>query len=159
MPAAVPQRGRAKKPVPYYAPLVISVHGIRTTGAWQKAFASAISGSPTKVESFDYGVYGLIKFLTPAQNRKMADTYYQWYAETVKGCPGVDLKQYDQRPSIVAHSLGSWIVGMAMLKFDDIRFDKIVLAGSILPTDFDWCTLFARDQVFAVRNEHSKADP
>jgi hypothetical protein len=46
-----------------------------------------------------------------------------------------------------------------MLKYEDIRFDKIVLCGSILPRDFDWARLFARDQVALVRNECGHKDP
>jgi hypothetical protein len=77
----------------------------------------------------------------------------------VKSCSAANLGKYNSRPSVVAHSLGSWIVGNAMLKFSDIRFDKILFAGSILPRDFDWSLLFARDQVESVRNECGQNDP
>jgi len=46
-----------------------------------------------------------------------------------------------------------------MLKYDDIRFDKIILCGSILPLDFNWAKLFARDQVAIVCNECGRKDP
>jgi len=136
----------------------MSVHGIRTSGAWQKTMASVVANANMRIESFDYGVYGLHKFLQSAQNQKLIGRFYEWYSTTARTYPQVDLEQYNKRPSIVAHSLGSWIVGMAMRKFDEIRFDKIILAGSILPTDFDWCTLFARDQVAGVRNEKGLDD-
>jgi pimeloyl-ACP methyl ester carboxylesterase len=142
----------------YYPPLVISIHGILTHGEWQKVFASGMSTLPTQVESFYYGYYGLLRFLTPPFNKRMVDKFYNWYALAVKSCRGVDLERYDKRPSVVAHSLGSWIVGNAMLKHEDMRFDKLILAGSILPRDFDWMTLFARDQVDFVRNECGKED-
>ncbi len=45
-----------------------------------------------------------------------------------------------------------------MLKYPDVRFDKIILCGSILPRDFDWATLFDRDQVNLVRNEFGVRD-
>lgn len=137
----------------------MSVHGIRTHAHWQKAFAGAMGGASIRTESFDYGRYGLLRFLVPPFNRLLIDKFYDWFASTVKACPAVDLKQYDKRPSIVAHSLGSWIVGNAMLKHKDICFDKIIFAGSILPRDFDWATLFARDQVAFVRNECGQKDP
>jgi serine/threonine-protein kinase len=130
-----------------------------THGEWQKVFAAAMSASPAKVESFYYGYYGLLRFLTPPFNKRMVDRFYDWYASVVNSCPEVDLEHYDKRPSVVAHSLGSWIVGNAMLKHDDVRFDKLILAGSILPRDFDWMTLFARDQVAFVRNECGQEDP
>ncbi|SRR6266404_2213731 len=150
---------KSPKSPAYNPPLVISIHGILTHGEWQKVFASVVSGSPTKTESFDYGHYGLLRFLTPSCNRRVVDRFYNWYAGVVKSCSAIDLDCYDKRPSVVAHSLGSWIVGYAMLKFADVRFDKLILAGSILPRDFDWGTLFARDQVALVRNEFGQKDP
>src|SRR5689334_2435588 len=101
---------KSPKCPPYNPPLVISIHGILTHGEWQKLFASILSGSPTKTESFDYGHYSLFRFLTPRCNRRMVDRFYNWYAEVVKSCSAVDLECYDRRPSVVAHSLGSWIV-------------------------------------------------
>ncbi len=149
---------RPKRPA-YHPPLVISVHGIRTHGEWQKLFSAALSGSPSRTEPFDYGRYGLFRFLAPPFNARLVDRFYNWYSSAVKGCPAVDLDRFDKRPSAVAHSLGSWIVGNAMLKYEDVRFDKLVLAGSILPSDFDWATLFSRDQVSSVRNECGQKDP
>src|SRR5438876_545572 len=135
--AASGKLGKSAKPQTYYPPLVISIHGIRTRGEWQKVFASVVSGSRMKVESFDYGHYGLIRFLTPPFNSRMVDKFYNWYASTIKSCSAISLEHYEERPSVVAHSLGSWIVGYTMLKYEDVRFDKMILAGSILPRDFD----------------------
>jgi len=143
----------------HHPPLAISAHGIRTYGQWQKTFASVVSGSPTKISSYDFGRYGLVRFLIPYFNNKKIDEFYEWYSISVRSCPEVDLKRHDGRPSLVAHSFGTWIAGYAMLKYEDIRFDKIILFGSILPRDFDWGTLFARDQVGRVRNECGQKDP
>jgi hypothetical protein len=148
-----------KKSGSYNPPLVISIHGIRTRGEWQKLFASAMSGSRTEVESFDYDYYGLPRFLIPGFNSRLVDRFYNEYWAMVKSHPSVSLDHFDRRPSAVAHSLGSWILGNAMLKFEDIKFDKLILAGSILPRDFDWSILLARDQVAMVRNECGQRDP
>ena len=143
----------------YCPPLIISAHGIRTNGQWQKTFAAVVSGKPSKVESYDYGRYGLLRFLAPGVNSRMIDHFYDWYSNTIRGCPEADLDRFDKRPCLVAHSFGTWIVGHAMLKYEDIRFDKMILCGSILSTSFAWSTLFARDQVAAVRNECGPKDP
>ena len=45
-----------------------------------------------------------------------------------------------------------------MLKHRDVKFDKIILCGSILPEDFDWSRLLGRDQVGLVRNECGHKD-
>jgi hypothetical protein len=45
-----------------------------------------------------------------------------------------------------------------MLKYQEIKFDKVILCGSILPPHFDWSTLIARNQVWRVRNEFGLRD-
>src|SRR5271165_4676513 len=135
------RNGGSRRKDEYHPPLAISIHGIRTHGEWQKVFDSVISGSPTVVDSFDYGKYGPTRFLIPACNRRKVDEFYDWWGTKVKSCHEVDLACYDRRPSIVAHSFGTWIAANAMLKFEDIRVDKLIFAGSVLPRDFDWDTL------------------
>ena len=61
-------------------------------------------------------------------------------------------------PSLVAHSFGTYILGNAMLKYDWLRFDKIILCGSILPVDFPWDELIKHGQVQSVRNEYGVQD-
>jgi serine/threonine-protein kinase len=68
------------------------------------------------------------------------------------------LASRDHPPSIVAHSFGTLILGNAMLKYDWLRFDKIILCGSILPVHFPWDMLFERGQIQAVRNEYGVRD-
>lgn len=152
-------RGKTTLSRDYHPPLAISAHGIRTHGQWQKTFAEVLSGSPTRVASYDYGNYGLPRFLIPGFNHRKVDEFYRWYSEAIRACKEVDLNCYDRRPCLAAHSFGTWIVCNAMLKYEDIRFDKILLCGSILPRDFNWAKLLARDQVGLVRNEVGHRDP
>jgi len=70
----------------------------------------------------------------------------------------INLDDFKKRPSIVAHSFGTYLVANCMLKHRDVKFDKIILCGSILPEDFDWSILFGRDQVNCVRNECGHKD-
>jgi hypothetical protein len=143
----------------FVPPLLMSIHGIRTRGEWQKTFAAVASSLTSPCESFDYGRYGLFRFVIPPFNAQVVDRFYDWYSTQVTRHREVDLSWHDKRPSVVAHSLGSWILGQALLKYDDMRFDKVVLAGSILPRNFDWSTVFSRDQVSVVRNECGEKDP
>ena len=41
-------------------------------------------------------------------------------------------------PSIVVHSYGTYIAGEAMLKYPEIKFDRMILCGAILRSDFPW---------------------
>lgn len=141
----------------YFPPAVISVHGIRTHANWQKVFAKVFSGTRAKILSFDYGYYGGYKLIFRIFNYRKVDEFCQWYHENLRE-GNFDNKNYLQRPSIAAHSFGTWIVGHAMLKYEDIKFSKVIFCGSILPDDFDWSAIFARDQVDCVRNEYGGKD-
>jgi hypothetical protein len=160
MPRALPALEKTfPTSIEYHPPLVISVHGAGPQGKWQEILASAMGDSPTKMEPFEYGTYGLWRFLTPAFGGGMIDRFYKWISLLIKSCSAVELASGGRRPSVVADSLGSWIVGNAMLKHADLRFATLILAGSILPRDFDWKLLFARGQVAFVRNECGQKDP
>ncbi|MEA3051534.1 MAG: hypothetical protein QOG72_437 [Sphingomonadales bacterium] len=142
------------KKVGVYRPkLLMSAHGIRTAGRWQKELAPVFGACVNRIESFDYGTYKLWRFLQPRKNEEMIDRFYEWYGNKVTSTPGVDLSNREKRPSCIAHSLGTWIVGMAMRKHDDIVFDKLLFSGSILPEDFEWDCLIADDRVGSVYNE------
>jgi pimeloyl-ACP methyl ester carboxylesterase len=155
----MPKRNSPKRITKAFRPtLYMSIHGIRTDAKWQKEFADAASGQ-TRVATYDYGYYGLFKFLMPWRDRKQIDKFYHWYCSTINDrSNGVDTSHFDKRPSLVAHSLGTLIACRAMQLYSDIVFDKIILCGSILSSDFDWGTLFARDQVSLVRNEFGTSD-
>lgn len=142
-----------------YPPIVISVHGIRTAARWQKSLADTLGLHLIKHRAYDFGHYGLFRFgWNPARRRKINE-FYDFYGNVLREQgTGIDEADFRRRPSIIAHSFGSYIVGYAMQKYPDIRFDKIILCGSILPVDFDWSTLFDRDQVNFVRNEYGVRD-
>src|SRR5205085_8790309 len=70
----------------------------------------------------------------------------------------LDTKKKKRRPSIIAHSFGTYIVGYAMTKYSHIRFDKIILCGCILPPAFDWTTLSANDQFDRALNDRGLDD-
>ncbi len=142
----------------YRPPLVISAHGIRTYGQWQKVLPGVI-GNRAAVEAFDFGRYGVGRFVISAFNNRKVNEFYEWYYNILKHHPDVQLERYDKRPSLIAHSFGTWIVGYAMLKYPDIKFDKLILFGCILPCDFDWLTLLGRDQIGSVVNERGLKDP
>lgn len=85
--------------------------------------------------------------------------FRDWYFE-VCGNPENNLKIEEpfHRPSIMAHSLGTWMLVQTLRKFPEVKFDKIFLFGSIIPYDFDWFDLILRDQVNTVVYEKASRD-
>jgi len=135
----------AKHAIKFRPRLVICLHGIRTWARWQKIVAEVLGDQSIKFKLYDFGWYGLRKFLWDRSNERMVDEFYDKYNAIVKQYSSIDPANYLKRPSVVAHSFGTFVVGKCMLKYDSVRIDKLILCGSILPTDFDWATLLARD--------------
>lgn len=137
----------------FIPPLVMSIHGIRTHAEWQNVFGEVLNGEGIQFRNRRFGYYALSSFVQPAKNQHHVDEFFEWYGEIIEKFPAVDVSNPSKRPSVIAHSFGSFVIGYAMLKYREIKFDKIILCGSILPRDFDWHVLFVRDQVGRVRNE------
>lgn len=138
----------------FVPPLVISVHGIRTRAEWQNTLAEELARFSVKFKNRRFGYYPLRHFIRSGRNQQEVDSFFTWYSAVVAAYrPAVDPDVPAMRPSVIAHSFGSFIVCYAMLKHKEIKFDKVILCGSILPGDFDWNTLMVRDQVGQVWNE------
>ena len=61
-----------------------------------------------------------------------------------------------QPPHIVAHSLGSFVLGRTLFRFPEFKTGKIVLLGCVLRPGFQWDIL--RNQFELVRNELGAKD-
>jgi len=139
--------------------VICPLHGIRTLAVWQKGLADLASsrGWVCRLDRWSYGRFSILAFFTPWTREAMLGWLRRQY----------DLEMHDRRliltggrpPSVVAHSFGTYILGYTLLRFDFIRFDKVILCGSILPPDFPWDQLIERGQVQAVRNEFGVRDP
>ena len=139
--------------------LVISLHGIRTHGKWQKTLSEVLSSENIPIKNYDFGFFNLIKFLIPHFREKKIDEFYNYYSNILNEKKiRSNTKDYRSYPSVIAHSFGSYIIGYCLEKYPDIKFDKIILFGCILPDNFDWSTLIANEQIHFIRNEYSKRD-
>jgi hypothetical protein len=146
--------------MPSYSPrLVISVHGIRTKAEWQKPLSKILKQNEILHTPYNFGYYNVFRFLFHQQNERMVDKFYEFYSGIIQNLGyGIDLNDNKKRPSIIAHSFGSYIVGYCMQKYSDVKFDKVIICGSILPQNFEWATLFMRDQINLILNEYGLKD-
>jgi pimeloyl-ACP methyl ester carboxylesterase len=138
--------------------VIFPLHGIRTFAPWQKALSDLVArhGWVCRLQRWSYGRFRLLGFLTPASREAKLNWFHRQYDDEI-----TDLRLFPEQgrtPSVVAHSFGTYILGYALLRFPFIRFNKVILCGSILPRDFPWDLLIARGQVQAVRNEFSARD-
>lgn len=130
-------------------PIVITLHGIRTFAPWQKELADELSAADFETRSFDYGFFGALRVILPWKRKAQIKWFRDQYRDRVP---------VGRVPSIIAHSFGTYMIAGALENYDTIKFDQIILSGSIIPRDYDWQTLVDREQTRRVLNECGKQD-
>ncbi len=98
----------------------------------------------------DYNYFWAFQLLIPFMREKRIEWFRREYEKCVAG-----LKI---RPSIIAHSFGTYIVASALLKYQEIAFDRLILCGSIVRRGYDWSRVLNSGQGNAVLNEYSVRD-
>jgi len=131
--------------------VLLSIHGVETDGHWQDQIDRSFQGIAGL--AYDKYKYGKFRFweaaFASARDAEIVAFAKKWdevYRET-----GVV-------PSVVAHSFGTYIICRAMIQFPVLRFDRIILCGSILDRGFDWPQMIAGGRVQAVLNETAGDD-
>ena len=139
--------------------VVVTLHGIRTYASWQRAFSEVATqkGLECRLDRWNYGYFSVVKFLLPGARRGRVSWFRRTY-EAEFGGSDTPFPLSEELPSIVAHSFGTYILGNALLRYPYLRFNKVLLCGSILPPTFPWEEIIARGQVQAVRNEYGARD-
>lgn len=131
-------------------PLVISLHGIRTRGAWQKQLNSDLQSLGFRHELLDYGFFRACQLLIPWFRKRQVEWFRREYERLAANVQGP--------PSAIAHSFGTYIVASALERYAEIRFDRIILCGSIVRRDYDWGALIESGRVDAVLNDYGGRD-
>lgn len=140
-------------------PPVIAVHGLRSHGEWHKILGKLLSARGIPFVSHPLGRLPIYAPLLPVGHRARIDAFYDAFQALCKSREyRIDLSDPQKRPSVVAHSYGTYIVANALLKYADLRLDKLILVGSALPIRFDWSPILMRDQVSCVLHEIGQRD-
>jgi pimeloyl-ACP methyl ester carboxylesterase len=130
---------------------VLSLNGIRTRGVWQKDLVPVLARHGFIPYALDYGSFSIFKFAS----RRARDRKLEWlrseYERVTTDC-GV------QRPSVVAHSFGTYLVAGLLAKYPNLLFDKVIFAGSIVDRRYDWASKLGAGQVNFVRNDYGSLD-
>lgn len=62
------------------------------------------------------------------------------------------------RCHFIGHSNGTYLMAQALLEYATVRFDRIALAGSVLPREFPWDQIVRSGRATAVRNDRASGD-
>lgn len=140
--------------------VVFIMHGIRDLGEWSSTFETALQRQMTQVDpehklaiaSIRYGYFGMGQFLLRRDRQKYVQWFMDQYTET--------LARYPQAEEIhfIGHSNGTYLLASALEKYQSLRIDRLVLAGSVVPKAYPWKEIFDRKQVKLVRNYVAEDD-
>jgi hypothetical protein len=131
-------------------PLVLSLHGIRTRGDWQKQLSAALSKKGFVYEPLDYGFFRAIQLVLPFMRERKKKWFLEQYERATKG--------YLNPPSIIAHSFGTYLVAKTLQKYDELKFDRIIFCGSIVEVSYPWTTVLDSGRATRVLNDYGRKD-
>jgi len=134
---------------------VVALHGFGTPASWQRAFATAgvRAGLDVRYDHWNFGRFWILRLLLPRSRRAKV----RWFRRTYRREFGDPARGSETPPpSIVAHRLGTYILGQALIRDPELRFDKVLLTGSLLPRGYPWDRILERGQVQAVRHEYGR---
>ena len=153
--ATVPAHARSR-PVPSPPPshVVFLLHGLRSSrDGWVGDLARRIrqrTPDADVVES-SYGRLSLVAFVLPGIRRREIRWLQDQYTEYLARHPNATF-------DVVAHSNGTYLVGESMSRVPSMQFRRVVLLGSVLPTDYPWRERHERGQVQELRIDRAGDD-
>lgn len=119
---------------------IITIHGIRTFGGWQKRLQLIVNRTCGDIpcHSYKYGVFSLVAFFFPAlRNRETK--------RLTKHLQSLFENNLNASFIIFSHSFGTYLTAESISELMNTnKFNKylpvktIVLSGSVLPQSFDW---------------------
>lgn len=135
-----------------YNKIGVTIHGIRTTGVWQKEITPALASHGLIPYHINYGYFWATLFFFRPFRESQIEAIRRELINLRKDTGA-------SRISIIAHSFGTFIAMEALRRDNgELKYDRVVLTGSILPRNFDWRTLFDRELVTAVFNVRATSD-
>jgi len=134
--------------------VVFIVHGVRDLGEWSSDFETALQAQVTRlsdgkrlaIASVRYGYFGMGQFLLRRDREKYVRWFMDQYTETLASYPAVEEVHF------IGHSNGTYLLASALDQYCSLKMERLVLAGSVVPRDYDWNKVFAANQVRQVRN-------
>jgi hypothetical protein len=136
---------------------VLALHGMNTRGAWQEEFNWRIAtayGRSVPVAIYKYGLVrpgAISRWYLRKLILNISEKLVRLNGQTKDSGLGGP-------PDVIAHSLGTWLVGHALLRDSSLKIGRLVLTGSILRPDFKWLSLISNGQVQAVLNLYGTRD-
>ena len=131
--------------------VVISLHGIKTRGVWQKDLVPELARAGFIPYALDYDNFGAFRLLRSSSLDKQVEWLVGQYDSIVA-------ETECDRPSVVAHSFGTLQVTRLIAQHKHVQFDKVILAASIAQLNFPWVEALDSRRVHWVVNDFGGRD-
>ncbi|MER8583357.1 hypothetical protein NKG95_32550 [Mesorhizobium sp. M1423] len=138
---------------------MIVIHGMNSRAKWQEEFSWEIANRlrySAPVLIYKYG-WATIDVLARWLHRRLAKRLGERIRVAIE--QAIE-RQRPPRPDIIAHSFGTHLLSLILENpdFEDLKFGRIITAGSIVRPDFDWERQIASGRVEAVLNHVAAKD-
>jgi hypothetical protein len=138
---------------------LVAVHGFNTVGEWQEEFSWRIAHKYRRRAPVLNYKFGLVRpgVLFRWRHRQLA-------AQLGKriNAAGAFAAQdgLTDPPDLILHSFGTllFVTMLAMKEFNDLRFGRVILSGSIVRPDFDWRQYLDTGRIDAILNHCGQQD-
>ena len=134
--------------------VVFLLHGMRSSrDDWVREIAPLLRKRlpDAEVVESSYGWISMLGFALPSVRRREIRWLQDQYTEYLARYP-------DATFDVAAHSNGAYLVGQALEHVPSLRFSRVVLLGSVLPSDYSWEQRRQWRQAEAVRTDRSADD-
>lgn len=114
------------------APIVVIIHGIRTDAPWAEmvAYEARRSGIDPRVPRFGY--FNVFSFLCPFVTRRGPIN------RIARALTEICIRHPQTPIHVIAHSFGTYTIANVLLENPEIRIDRLVLCGAVVPLEFPW---------------------
>lgn len=136
---------------------VLALHGMNTRGAWQEEFNWRVATAYGRSVPVSIYKYGLAR-PGAAWRPSLRSNVKRLIARISKLQGDADNNGFNGPPDVIAHSLGTWLIGHALQWCPSLKIGRLITVGSILRPDFDWASVINRGQVEAVLNHYGTKD-
>lgn len=134
--------------------VVFVLHGIRANNkTWVQEIVANISERhpDIKVIAAQYRYTSALRFAIPMTRQRNLQWFQDAYTEVLARNPRA-------RFGFIGHSNGTYLFGESLRRLPGMQFDRAVLVGTVLPTDYPWKSCFERRQLNALRVDGSSHD-
>lgn len=135
--------------------VVVLLHGIRTAAEWQGRVAEELKKLVgVTVMPIQYGWVDAIRFFLP----RSFGTRNQPLTKVLRELRDIKFVHDEKELVVVAHSFSTYLITCILEENPDLKVNKLLLCGSIVPLDYRWDKLSQSNNGMVVVNDVGTQD-